>query len=112
MKMNRKTISIISYLTIIGWMVSYMFYYSGHKSILAHYHLKQSFGLGTIGFILCTLYVNLILFFPLIYIIFIVMNLLLLLIISIGISNAVKERKVPLPFLGLYFDHKFDFIKY
>lgn len=39
------------------------------------------------------------------------MQLLIFLIMSVGIMNAVKERKTPLPLLGLYFDDKFDFIK-
>ena len=39
--MDGKTIAIISYLTIIGWVIAYVMN-SNNKSQIAFYHLRQS----------------------------------------------------------------------
>lgn len=63
--MNRKTILIISYLTIIGWLISFIIYHNGGRSSLAQYHLKQSFGLGVLGAVLGLIFIPII---PIIFI--------------------------------------------
>ena len=48
--MSKKTISIISYITIIGWIIAFLVYNNEtEKSSLAKFHLKQSLGLGILG---------------------------------------------------------------
>ena len=46
--MHKKTIAVISYITIIGWIIAYREYEKGAKSSLVKFHLEQSFGLAVI----------------------------------------------------------------
>lgn len=51
--MNNKTLSVISYLTIIGWLVAYRVHKDQAKrSTLVRYHLEQSLGLLIVSVIL------------------------------------------------------------
>lgn len=47
--MDGKSIAIISYLTIIGWIIAYVMY-GNNKSQLAIYHLRQSLFIMLAGF--------------------------------------------------------------
>jgi uncharacterized membrane protein len=110
--MNRKTISIISYLTIIGWLISFVYYNLKGKSTLAQYHLKQSFGLGLLGLFICILYFNLTDLMPFIFLAFILISIGIFATIVAGIVNAAKEKKMPVPVVGYLFCNAFSFIKY
>lgn len=48
---NGKTVALISYLTIIGWVIAYVLY-SGQKTALGAFHLRQSIFLFIIGVVL------------------------------------------------------------
>ena len=39
---NGKTAAIVSYITIIGWLISYFGMYKENKTALSTYHLRQS----------------------------------------------------------------------
>ena len=48
--MDKKTLSIVSYITIIGWVVAFIVYGGKtEKSSLEKFHLEQSLGLGILG---------------------------------------------------------------
>ena len=48
--MDNKTLSIVSYITIIGWVIAY-FVGKDKADDLLKYHLKQGFGLFIFSFI-------------------------------------------------------------
>jgi len=116
--MDKKTLALVSYITIIGWLISFFSYKGQEKDSLVSYHLKQSFGLfiaymaywvlawivvavfmaiswrlaGVIGSIL---YLGYLAFFVL---------------MIIGIITASKGEEKPLPVIGKMFEGKFNFI--
>lgn len=116
--MDKKTLSIVSYLTIIGWLVSYFIYKGQEKNTLASYHLRQAFGLGITSVIYGILVNILVTIFVMISIslasvvsmILSLISLLFLVLLVIGILNANKEEEKPLPIIGKYFEGKFNFI--
>ncbi len=105
-------LSIVSYITIIGWVISYVIY-SGKtdKSSLEKFHLKQSLGLGLIGFIYGILTQVIAAIVPSIAMILSLVNILFFVLWIIGIINASKEEEKELPVIGSLFVDKFDFIK-
>lgn|SRR5690606_4884488 len=103
--MNSKTISIISYITIIGWLVAYLIGKDNLDS-LSKYHLRQSLGLAIAGFILNLVSIS-ILFLGMIANL---IGILVLIFMIIGIINAANEEMKPLPIIGKWLEDKFDFI--
>lgn len=109
-QMNKKTISIISYLTILGWAVSFIAYHNGGKSALAKYHLKQSFGLGLLGTAATAIPLIIDGYVAVSKVLFLIINLLLLLSLTLGIRNATQQQKKPIPLIGSIFIDRFYFI--
>jgi uncharacterized membrane protein len=105
--MNNKTLSIVSYITIIGWLIAF---FSAKdktpKSSLVTYHLKQGFGLAIIGAVLSVLSGILSAF----AFIFGIAQLVVFVLWIFGIINAMNEVEKPVPLIGSMFEGKFDFI--
>ncbi|KIO50748.1 hypothetical protein [Flavobacterium hibernum] len=110
--MNRKTISIISYLTIVGWIISFVVYHNGGRSSFAQYHLKQSFGLGILGVIFGLIFIPIFPVDPIISTLFLILSAIILIVLIFGILNAVNQKRKPIPLIGLMFVDRFHFIKY
>ncbi|WP_289024481.1 DUF4870 domain-containing protein [uncultured Salegentibacter sp.] len=108
--MSVKTISIVSYLTIIGWIIAYFSNKNqDSKSELASYHLGQSMGIFIFGVIL-----NIILGFIANVVsssgvILFLLGLVPLIFIILGIITANNEALKPVPIIGTYFEGKFNF---
>lgn len=105
--MNNKTVAILSYVTLIGWLIAY-FGGKDKADDFAKYHLKQ--GLGLIIFsvflsIILQVLMSITHIYALSYISFISFALLI-----IGIINASNGVKKPLPLIGGFFESKFSFI--
>lgn len=101
-KMDDKTIAIISYLTIIGWIISYI-QYGSNKSQLAAFHIRQSLFLMICAFLVSILS----LFFAFIpymgWLISLAINVAMfgfLILWIIGLINAANAEEKPLPVLG------------
>ncbi|GGC93259.1 hypothetical protein GCM10011508_20600 [Flavobacterium lutivivi] len=108
--MKKRTIAIISYITLVGWLIAYFNYNKGKKHSLEKYHLEQSLGLGITVSIL-----NIILGFAYtidsFFFIPLAINNFLFLIISIaGIISSYYSVRLPLPLIGSYFENKFKFL--
>lgn len=106
--MNNKTLSIVSYITLIGWLIAY---FSGKENAnsLLKYHLKQSLGLMIVSVIFniaLTVLANII---PSLSILGF-LGLIFLVLLIIGIINAANEVQKPLPIIGKMFENKFAFI--
>ena len=110
--MDKKMISIISYITIIGWVIAFIVYGNNpEKSSLAKFHLKQSLGLAVLGVLntIASFIVTPIV--PAIGIVFTVISIVIFVFWILGIINASKEEEKPLPIIGSMFVNQFDFIK-
>ena len=103
--MDNKTISIISYITIIGWLIAYLVG-KDNLDAFSKYHLRQSLGLAIVGIILNIITISI----SFLGMIVNLVGLLLLVLFIIGIINAVNGQMKPLPVIGKYFEDKFDFI--
>lgn len=109
--MTKKTIAVVSYLTVIGWCIAFRKYQKGTRSSLAKFHLEQSFGL-----VLMVVFTNSLLAIPLLldpfFIVLLLINNMGLVILWIaGLISAYYGVRLPLPFIGFYFKDKFRFIQ-
>jgi hypothetical protein len=110
--MSRKTISIISYITIIGWVISFVVYNNGGRSSLAQYHLKQSFGLGILGTLLGIASMIIVPIDSSISILFTILSLSILIFLILGVINAVNQKRKPITLICFMFVGRFHFIKF
>lgn len=97
-----RTVAIISYLTLIGFVVAVILH-SSKKTRLGAFHLRQALGLFVTGF------VNLVLaFIPVIgWILIPVVIVGLLVFLVMGFIGAVQGRMNPVPLLGAYYQKWF-----
>lgn len=108
--MNNKTISILSYITIIGWVIAFVLGKNlNPKSDLVNYHLKQGLGLIIISFIVGAIITVIVRILPSLAFLGYI-NIVFLIMWIFGIINAIKEEKKPLPLIGGMFENKFGFI--
>ena len=106
--MNNKTLSIVSYITLIGWLIAY---FSGKENAndLLKYHLKQSLGLFIVAIAFNIALIIVASIIPSLYFLAYIGYAFWVLAI-LGIINASNEVEKPLPVIGKMFEGKFDFI--
>ncbi|MDO4229687.1 MAG: DUF4870 domain-containing protein [Capnocytophaga sp.] len=107
--MTSKTISILSYCTIIGWLIAF-FGGKDQRDDMSRFHLKQGFGLFLTAFAFGGINRIIGLISPTIAFIIGLLGFIFLILMIIGIINAANETKKPLPLIGSYFTNKFSFI--
>lgn len=105
--MDNKTLSIVSYITLIGWIIAY-FVGKDKADDLLKFHLKQSLGL-IIFSIIWSILLNIIISISSLPILG-VLGFASLILMIIGIINAANGVKKPLPIIGSMFEDKFAFI--
>ena len=108
--MNNKTTAIVSYITIIGWLIAF---FTGERprNSLAKYHLNQGFGLFIAGLILGIIVNILAVILPSVGVMLSsILGIALVLLLIIGAINAGNEKEAPLPIIGKFFENKFSFI--
>lgn len=105
--MDNKTLSVISYITIIGWIISFVIGKDNANSLLK-YHLRQSFGLFIFG-ILLGIVLQIIMSITGLYFLGYI-GLINFALMIIGIINAANEAEKPLPLIGKMFEDKFAFV--
>ncbi|MEC5146818.1 DUF4870 domain-containing protein [Chitinophaga sp. 212800010-3] len=103
--------AIISYITIIGWIIAYV-KSKEERSSLLYYHLEQALGL-VIASIVWSIAVGIVIaimpaaltgiisiagFLPFLFMIF-------------GIINAINNVQHPIPVIGRLFENKFVFLR-
>lgn len=108
---HKKTVSIISYLTLIGWIIAYRKYQNGEKSSLVKFHLEQSLGLGIIAMITNTLLAIPVWLDSFFILLLIINNMGLVMLWASGLISAYYGVRLPLPLIGFYFKDKFRFIR-
>jgi hypothetical protein len=87
-------------------------YHNGHRSSLAQYHLKQSFGLGVLGVVFSMLCMFAYPIIPIISNLLTIVSIVMLIFLISGIINAANQEKKPILLIGLMFVGRFTFIKY
>ncbi|AQX08134.1 import component protein [Elizabethkingia ursingii] len=105
--MDNKTLSVISYITIIGWIISFVMGKDNANSLLK-YHLRQSFGLFIFGVVL-GIALQIIMSITGLYFLGYI-GLINFALMIIGIINAANEAEKPLPLIGKMFEDKFAFV--
>ncbi|TRX35330.1 DUF4870 domain-containing protein [Flavobacterium sp. ZT3R18] len=110
--MDKKTLSIISYITIIGWIIAYVSYNKlAVKDSLTKFHLKQSLGIAILGIAISIALTIIGMVVPSLASILSLANLGVVVLWILGIINANNEQEIPVPVVGGLFTDKFDFIK-
>ncbi|SFE76544.1 hypothetical protein SAMN05518672_11011 [Chitinophaga sp. CF118] len=106
--MNTKTLSIVSYVTLIGWFIAY---FSGKEKTdaLLRYHLRQSLGLAIVS-ILFSIALNVIATIIPSLSFLSLLGFVIIVFWVLGIINAASGTLKPIPFLGKAFENKFAFI--
>ena len=100
-----KTVAVVSYITFIGWLVSYLFLYPKQKAPLGAFHLRQSLGLYLCGLVLSIL--NRAFASGLMWGVGNVAAVLLFVLWLIGLISAINGQQKPLPVVGEYFQRWF-----
>lgn len=109
--MKNSTMAIVAYLTIIGWIVSYLeFKKSPEKSKLVNYHLGQALGVIITGIALSILSSIILSILPGLGIVFYIILALPLVLLLFGIVAASNEVEKPVPLIGKIFEGKFNFL--
>lgn len=102
--MPPKTVAIVSYLTLIGWVVA-LVVNSGNKSSLGSFHIRQMLGLCATLFALQIIAIVI----PILGSIVALVGLLGLFVLWImGIISASKEEETPVPVVGEYYQKWFS----
>ncbi len=105
---NGKTVAIVSYLSIIGWLIAYFAMHNDKKTDLGSYHLRQTllFYLAYLCFyILWSILIVPLLFTSLSMIalagtLFWLIDVAFIVFWVIGFIAAVNGQKKPIPFIG------------
>ena len=93
---NGKIVAIVSYLTIIGWIIAFLLH-MGNKSSLGAFHLRQALGL------MLTFLV-----FSVIPMIGWILMLVLLVFWVLALVSALQGQKTPLPIIGDIYQKMFN----
>ncbi|MDR6567965.1 hypothetical protein SAMN05660461_4792 [Chitinophaga ginsengisegetis] len=106
--MNSKTLSILSYVTLIGWLIAY---FSGKEKSdsLLRYHLRQSLGLAIVSILLNITLTIIAHVVPSLSFLGLIGYVILIFWI-LGIINAANQAEKPVPVFGKVFENKFSFI--
>lgn len=98
---NGKTVAIIAYITLIGWIIA-LIMNNGNKTAMGSYHLRQSLGIICIGVIL-----NILASIIGISIISWIVWAGVLVLWILGILSAVQGEMKPVPVVGEKFQEWF-----
>jgi uncharacterized membrane protein len=108
--MSNKTLAILSYITIIGWIIAFVKNNDQNpKDELVTYHLKQGFGFFLLSIVVNVAMTILVTIIPFLYFLNYV-GLVLLVLWVFAIINAVNMQKKPIPVVGPMFENQFAFI--
>ena len=107
METKDKVLALVSYLSIVGWLVAFVLHVAGpRKSSLVRFHLRQS-----LGFLITALIVWSVLIFLGIGVLQVVFKIVFIVYWILGMVNAFQGEMKYLPYIGRYFDDILKFIE-
>ncbi len=98
---NGKTVAIVSYLTIIGWIIAFIMH-NNNKTELGAFHLRQMLGLVAIGIVLSL--IGRVVGIPMVIWI---LQIGLFVLWILGFIGALQGEKKAIPLLGDQFQQWF-----
>lgn len=98
---NGKTVSIIAYITLIGWIIA-LIMNNGNKTALGSFHVRQSLGIICVAVVLA-----IVVGFLGISILGWIAQLAILVFWLLGLVSAVQGEMKPVPVLGEQFQEWF-----
>jgi uncharacterized membrane protein len=108
---NNKTLAIVAYITLIGWIVAYLQYKNDEeKSPLVRYHLSQALGIFIFIIVFSIVIQIVATIVPSLGSILQIAGLLPLILLIFGIISAANEALSPVPLVGKLFENKFSFL--
>jgi uncharacterized membrane protein len=107
--MDKKTLSVISYVTIIGWLIAY-FSSNDKREPLVSYHLKQGLGIFIVALIFNIAFTVIASTIPSLAFLGLAGYAFLIFMI-LGIINALNEKETPIPLIGKMFENQFAFLE-
>ncbi len=110
--MDQKTIGIVSYITLVGWIIA-LITYNGNpeKGSLARFHLRQSIGIMLTGAVLYIGTAILLVIIPFLFFIMPLIGIAMLILWILGLVSAVNGEEKPVPLVGEFIQKTFTFIK-
>lgn len=103
---NSKTIAIVSYITLIGWIIALVMH-NGNKSRLGAYHLRQMLGLMIIVIVAQIIAAIIAAIVPAIGTILSgVVGLCTIVFLVLGVLAAANGQEKPLPIIGEFIQQK------
>lgn len=106
---NGKTVAIISYLSIVGWLIAYLAFHNEKKTELGSYHLRQTllfyiacFGVYIIWSVIVVAFLlSLSLSLAgLAWVLSWVLYIGVIVLWIVGLIGAINGEKKPIPFIG------------
>lgn len=107
--MTNRTMAIVAYITIIGWVIAYLNYRrSDDKQPFVQYHLTQSLGVIIFSVVLSIISGILAGILPSLSTLFYIIGLAPLVLMLLGIITASNNAERPVPFIGKWVEGKFN----
>ena len=106
-----RTLAWVSYLTLIGWVVSIVLFINNDRNnLLVRFHLRQSLGINLTGMAISFIS-PVILWLPFSKMILGLAGIALVVLWLLGFLSALSGEKKTVPFLGEWYDKILSFIE-
>ena len=97
---NGKTTAIVSYITIIGWLIAYFAMHQPKKTSLGSYHLRQTLLLFICAIVYQIVIMVVVMAVPAIGLILSLLSLGFLVLWIMGLIAAINGEEKPMPLIG------------
>lgn len=109
--MDQKTISWVSYLTPLGWLIAFVGFQRSNKSSLGAFHLRQSLGVMITTTIIYFLFMQLTAAISLVFFVIPMMWVVLVIFWLLGFLAAINAEEKPATRLSGFYQNLFRFIR-
>lgn len=97
---NGKTTAIVSYITLIGWLIAYFAMHQSKKTSLGSYHLRQTLLLYICAIVYQIIVRVVIMTVPAIAMVLSLVGLIFLVLWILGLIAAINGQEKPMPLIG------------
>ena len=97
---NGKTTAIVSYITIIGWLIAYFALHQPKKTSLGSYHLRQTLLLFICAIVFQIIAYAITIAVPAIGLVFSIASIGFLVLWIMGLIAAINGEEKPMPLIG------------